>query len=144
MDLLNECWDKERLPTDFEEAHVITIYKKGDLENPGNYRPISLLNSLYKVYAAIIKHRLSDCLEDKISPTQSGFIAKRSTIQPIFATRRIQDVAEKSGEQCILTFLDWEKAFDKADQQKMLVAISRLNLPQKINKILASFYICPR
>ena len=48
-DIINQCMDEEKLPTDLEFADVVTLYKKGNVEDPSNYRPISLLQSLYKI-----------------------------------------------------------------------------------------------
>ena len=39
----------------FLNAQVVSIFKKGDTENIANYRPISLLNAIYKVFAEIIR-----------------------------------------------------------------------------------------
>ena len=52
LEILNNCWEAEILPTSLELAEVVTLYKKGNVEDPGNYRPISLLQSLYKLYAS--------------------------------------------------------------------------------------------
>ncbi len=61
---------------------------------------------------------ISTASTSHIQQTQYGFRAKRSTAQPLYIARRLQDLAEESGENMILVFLDWEKAFDKVDQQK--------------------------
>ena len=59
----------------------------------------------------------------------------KKTSQPLFS--------EAAGEKMILLFLDWEKAFDKVDQHELLNAISRLNIPEKIMRILKGFYMNP-
>ena len=51
LDLLNECWAAEVMPSNLELTDVITLYKKGNVEDPPNYRPISLLNVFYKLFA---------------------------------------------------------------------------------------------
>ena len=43
-----------------------------------------------------------------------------------------------------MVFLDWEKAFDKVDQEKMVEAMGRLGLPERMLSILASFYNNPQ
>ena len=47
--------------------------QKGDTDNAANYRPISLLSSLYKIYMMMIRQRMQDAIDDKLSPTQYGF-----------------------------------------------------------------------
>ena len=56
----------------------------------------------------------------------------------------MQDQAEQSKEKLFLVFLGWEKAFDKVDQVKLLEAMKRLGLPEKMIKTLASFYVNPQ
>ena len=63
MDILNCLRDNEWFPETMEEANVVTLYKKGNVEDPANYRPISLLQTIYKIYAGIIKNRLADGLD---------------------------------------------------------------------------------
>ena len=63
------------MPEQMELADVVTLYKKGNVEDPGNYRPISLLQSLYKIYASMIQMRLAKEMEEKIWSTQYGFRA---------------------------------------------------------------------
>ena len=132
------------MPDELELAELVTLYKKGNVENPANYRPISLLNTLYKIYASIIQIRLATGLDDVLWETQYGFRKKRSTSQPLFITRRLQDHAECTGDKLFMVFLDWEKAFDKVDQEKLIEAMERLNIPKKLVAILRTFYINPR
>ena len=124
-------WELEEIPTEGEIARIVSIYKKGDTEKPENYRPISFLQSLYKIYASLIQKRLSKALDERIWYTQYGFRAKKSTSQPIHIIRRLQDYAEASGDPLILLFLDWEEAFDKIDQEILIQAIDRFNIPEK-------------
>ena len=63
---LNALWRAKLVPDDFTQAHIASLYKKGDHENPENYRPISLLNVSYKIYAYILKSRLAMALEEHL------------------------------------------------------------------------------
>ena len=71
-------------------TRVVPIYKKGDTDEPSNYRPISLLNSFYKIYMIVIRKRLQTVLEDVLTRTQYGFRPSRSTSHALFLTRRMQ------------------------------------------------------
>ena len=96
------------MPDEMELAELVTLYKKGNVEDPANYRPIALLNTLYKLYASIIQVRLSQGLDASLClwETQYGFRKKRSTSQPLFVTRRLQDQAECTGDKLFMVFLD--------------------------------------
>ena len=49
LELLNDCWNKETLTKDMNDAKLTIIYKKGSTDLPQNYRPIALLNVVYKL-----------------------------------------------------------------------------------------------
>jgi hypothetical protein len=65
------------MPTEQLEARVTLIHKKGKTDQYENYRPISLLNTLYQIFAALIQKRLAKGT-DKLQ-TQYGFRKDRST-----------------------------------------------------------------
>ena len=51
----NDFWRHKYVPDDFTRAQIASIYKKGDPHNPENCRPISLLNTSYKMVAYILR-----------------------------------------------------------------------------------------
>jgi len=67
------------------------LYKNGDRLDCTNYRPITLLNVAYKIFATILNQRLVDVVETKSGDYQSGFRPKRSTIDNIFMVRQIME-----------------------------------------------------
>ena len=70
-----------------------------------------------------------------------GFRANRSTAQALFIARRIQDLAEEAGhDNTILVFLDWEKAFDKVDQDRMIEALKRIGIPNDMYDAIRALY----
>ena len=58
LQILNDCWNKEIIPNLMERAELVTVYKKGNVEDPANYRPIAVVNTMYKIYASIMQKRL--------------------------------------------------------------------------------------
>ena len=51
---------KGKLPPHFLEGDVAMLYKKGDREDPRNYRPITLLNTDYKIFTRILAKRMEE------------------------------------------------------------------------------------
>ena len=89
LELYNEIWEAGEAPEEWKEAVIVTIYKgKGKDTDPANYRPISLLNAVYKVFAAMLQARLSKTHEGHIRATQYGFRAQRGAVHPLFILRR--------------------------------------------------------
>jgi hypothetical protein len=71
----NLCIDTGTLTQSFNSAGIRLIPKKGDVENIKNWRPISLLNCIYKVIAKALDNRLKKVNEIVLSRAQKGFTA---------------------------------------------------------------------
>ena len=69
LKLFNQWWLSATIPSESLTARVVLIYKKGDSSQFTNYRPISLLNSTYKIYASIIKTRLQEGIDHLLTPS---------------------------------------------------------------------------
>eukprot|EP00969_Alexandrium_andersonii_P104231 4600386-Alexandrium_andersonii.AAC.1 len=67
--LLGSWWTSEEVPAEVLRARVVFIFEKGDRSNLANYRPISLLSSLYKIFAAMVKNRLEAEVEKHLQRT---------------------------------------------------------------------------
>ena len=88
-------WSTENIPTDLINPNITILCKKGDRSHCGNYRGISLLSVVGKVFANIILQRLKNLVELIYAQSQSGYRSGRSTIDGIFTLRQLM---EKSRE----------------------------------------------
>jgi hypothetical protein len=141
-DFCNKCWEEEDFPMDWCCADVVALFKKGCIEDPDNYRPISLVCVAYKIFAALVLARLQDGgIEDRLTKSQFGFRRKRGTNDGIFAVRRHIDLAlaQRYGSKGILA-LDWKKAFDSISPEALNVALNRFGLPAKLQRIVEQLY----
>jgi sorting nexin-29 len=80
-------WNNEQLPQKWNEEITCPVYKKGDRLNCNNYRPITLLNLAYKIFAILLNKRLMENIENKLDDNQMWFHPNRSTIDNIFIVR---------------------------------------------------------
>ena len=144
LNLINFWWDQSIFPVEKLKAHIASIYKKGDPKKQENYRPISLLNSIYKLYAGMIQIRLADGIDGHLQQTQYGFRKARSTSTPLACVRRLLEKAEASQDPMFLVFLDWEKAFDRVKQDKLFEALERMNIPSHFVNVIRSLYNNPQ
>ena len=85
------CSDEAELPQDFNDAKIVTIFKKGDRSQCGNYRGISLLSTAGKMLAKVLLSRLQLAANKILPESQCGFIANRSTIDANFTPRQLQE-----------------------------------------------------
>jgi hypothetical protein len=99
------------------------IYKgKGDKRDPADYRGISLLSTLSKVYTGVLVRRLNDWIEKRgtISECQMGLRKGRRTVDNIFILRTTVDkyLSQKRGKENWL-FVDVQKAFNKVVREAL-------------------------
>ena len=82
-----EAWKTREWPTLWTQSLVITLPKKGNLQQCQNYRTLSLISHPSKVMLKIILKRLKLLAEKIIAEEQAGFRAGRSTTEQIFYLR---------------------------------------------------------
>ena len=75
----NNCVDKGLFLDDLKHADVTPIYKNKDKSDKTNYRPVSVLPNISKIYEKIIYNQLYDYFDDILSPSQCGFRKGQST-----------------------------------------------------------------
>ena len=86
--------------------------KKATQSSPKHYRPILLLNSSYNILTKFLQKRIADATDQFVSDTQFGFRRGKSTSEPLFCLRRLQDPAEAGHQNIILyDFLRLGKGF---------------------------------
>ena len=71
--LILNIWKYEKIPEEWTEAIIIPLLKKGDRQDFSNYRGISLLNTVYKIFSKLIQQRLRPYTENIIKEHQAGF-----------------------------------------------------------------------
>lgn len=123
VDLLTQIWRDGDIPEDWKKSVIVPLYKKGDQEEVGNYRGISLLCIAYKIYAEILRGRLERETEEKrlLPETQCGFRKGLSTMNNIFVLNHVvqREVADKKGRRVSTLLADLKAAFDKIDRQTL-------------------------
>lgn len=144
LNILNQWWRDEELPPDTLQSRIVMIFKKGNPSDLGNYRSISLLNTMYKIFAGVIQNRLAGKLDKHLQRTQYGFRKRKRTVNAIQSIRRIIDKGESTGTKTLMVLIDWEKAFDKADQKGLLIALERMNVCGKILNLIRALYNKPQ
>ena len=84
--LFNIVSDKDIFPDAWLIGIIRPIYKNGDIANPENYKPISLLGCLRKLFTAILNKLITLFLEtnEQLSEAQAGFRKDHSTVDYIF------------------------------------------------------------
>ena len=144
LSFFNKCWAEASFPDQWRESTVVGIFKKGRADDPANYRPISLLGTAYKLFSKMVANRLLEGLEDRLRSTQYGFRRGRSTTEPMFILRRMQDLVHAKKNRALhLVFLDWSKAFDKVDTRCLPTVLRRFGVPEKMIQVIEALVESP-
>ena len=131
------------IPKQWKESRTISIHKKGSTDDLGNFRPISLLPTMYKIFSAIISQRLSRVAVEKgwISPSQKGFLPGVQGIQE--HTQLLQTVVEESkatSSNMSMAWLDLANAFGSIHHAILKQLLQSLPIPANLQKILMDTY----
>ena len=121
------------------------IYKNGNKTSPENYRGISLISSLCKIFNGILTKRLQSWCEDNqvIDESQAGFRKKYSTIDNIFSLQSVvQKYLSREGGRFYCIFIDFRRAFDSINHEKLWDSLKRkgINSEGKFIKIFQSMH----
>ena len=93
---------------------LISIIPKGNKDKRylNNWRPICLLNSLYKIISGTLAERIKPNLDQIIHPDQKGFVSGRYIGEVVRTTYDIIQYAKDNDKSGMLILIDFEKAFD--------------------------------
>ena len=125
--LFNLSMSKGIFPHEWKLARVTPIFKKGTKSDPGNYRPISVIPVVAKIFERLVHNQLYGYLLEHniLSNCQSGFRTRHSTETALLeATDHWYYGIDKGNVNAVL-FLDLKKAFDTVDHK---ILVSKLKL----------------
>ena len=129
-DLFNYSLSSGRVPTIWKQANITPIYKKDDPSDVTNYRPISLLSTIGKVFEKIIhKHVFNFFRENNIlTRLQSGFVPGDSTVNQLVDIYNTFCKAMDEGKEVRAIFCDVSKAFDRVWHKGLLYKLSSVGI----------------
>lgn len=123
--VLNERLSLGILSDTQREGLLRLVYKKDDRRLAKNWRPISLLNTDYKLAAKVITERLKTVIASIVHQDQTCGVPGRTIFSNLQLGRDVLDMIDKTYEAGILVTLDQEKAFDRVDHDFLLRTLSK-------------------
>jgi hypothetical protein len=125
--------------THVNKGMITLIPKLGDRSRLNNWRPITLLGSIYKILAKTLARRIQADLTEVIRPNQTGFVEGQSILDNVFLAQESLGWAEESDQDLVL-LLDFEKAFDKIECGFLFKALDKLGFSPTWVSWVASLY----
>lgn len=143
LKMYNRILEEETIPSNWTNTKLCLIYKKGDPNLPENYRGISLLNNILKIFTNIMNNRLLGWEEEnKIIPEeQFGFRKGRGcqdAIYTLYACIGINIRLKKRKVYAI--FVDFQRAFDSIPHDPLWQKISKMGVSSKFIRTFKHLY----
>ena len=150
--MLQNLWEAEKVPPSFKETVLRPFLKdpEGSPTDPSNYRPVSLLNVIMKIYEHIIKERLVRVLEKNkyFSKMQAAYRKRRATvdhllvIQELFYLYRYKKSQGVAKAKCplYLGLMDLAKAFDTVPRDLLFRKLWVAGIRGKMYRVIKDLY----
>lgn len=123
------------IPAEWRVSHMILLFKAGDKNDIGNYRPITLVDAVYKIYSTILTKRLTHFLETNafLHHSQCAFRPDRGTAHKLWAIHAFLAAAKGNRKEAHLVSIDLKKAYDSVEHWIIEDALGPqgLNVPER-------------
>jgi len=129
MRFLVELHRNGRLAKGINSTFIALIPKVDNPHRLNDFRPISLVGSMYKILAKVLANRLRSVIGLVISDAQSAFIKGRQILDGILVANEIVDEARKSHKDLLLFKVDFEKAYDSVDWGYLEEVMYKMGFP---------------
>ena len=140
--IINQCLTTGIFPNKLKIAKVVPVFKKGDNELLNNYRPISVLPSISKIFETVIYNQLYDYLQEHhvITNSQYGFRKKHST--EYTAIELVDRIMEKLDRNKVPfnIYIDLSKAFDMIDHNILLFKLHHYGIRNGALNLLKNYF----
>ena len=143
LNLFNKVFNLGAYPKTWSFSIICPIYKNGDRSKTDNYRGISLLSVVSKVFSNILYKRLYNWIEKngKISNEQAGFRRNFSTIDHIFTlVSLIRHRMQTNKGKVYVAFIDYHKAFDNVNKENIWKKLKEIGVSTKLLNMLKAMY----
>ena len=113
--LFNTVFDSGIIPSAWLEGIIRPIYKnKGDIKNVENFRPITILSCLGKLFTSMLNKRLTEFVDknNELSENQAGFRKGYGTTDHIFVLNSLIEIMKKTKQKLFCAFIYFSQAFD--------------------------------
>ena len=142
--LFNSILTHGSYPSNWKKAYLSPVHKGGTLDNPNNYRGISILSCAGKLFSTILTKRLDDFLKDNalINAVQIGFTKKARTADHMFVLRTL--IEKYTKDKCgklFACFLDFRKAFDTVIHAIMLYKLLKNGIAGNFYNVIKNMYV---
>ena len=135
--ICQQIWKPQQWPQDWKRSVFISIPKKGNAKKCSNYRTIALISHASKVMLKILQARLQQYMSCDLPGVQTGFRKGRGTRDQI---ANICWKAREFQKNIYFSFVDYAKAFDCVDHNKLWKILQEMEIPEHLTCLLRNLY----
>ena len=128
------------MPEQWKQGLICKIPKKGNLQQCGNWRGVTLLPIASKVMGKILISRIQDGVGHRLRKEQAGFRSGRGTVEQIFILRNILEQVDEWNATMYFHFVDFEKAFDSVHRDSLWRIMKAYGIPDKLIGLVKALY----
>ena len=141
LDLYNEVIKPDAsIPETWKRSTISVIFKSGAVDLPLNYRPITIIPLLYKLFARLLYSRLAPFLDKAQPPDQAGFRPGYSAVDHLFTFGLLDEKCHELNINLWTAALDFKKAFDTVEHDAMSKALTLQGVPKAYVTLLCEMY----
>ena len=138
--ICQQIWKTQQWPQDWKRSVFIPNPKKGNAKECSNYRTIALISHASKVVLKILQVRLQQYMNDELPDVQAGFRIGRGTRDQIANICWIIEKAREFQKNFYFCFIDYAKAFDCVDHNKLWKILKEMGTPDHLTCLLRNLY----
>ena len=129
--LLNTCMRQGKISDEWRTGLIIPIWKrKGDVQDPGKYRGITLLSHIMKLLERILDGRIRKRVEQELGEEQRGFRKGTGKTDGMFALRQMVEKRLGMQGKMAVCFVDLEKAHDTVPREMEKATVRWMGVPE--------------
>ena len=139
--ICQQIWKTQQWLQDWKRPVFIPISKKGNAKEFSNFCTITLISHASKVILKILQARLQQYVNRELPDVQAGFRKGRGTRDQIANICWIIEKARESQKNIYFCFIDYSKAFDCVDHNKLWKVLKEMGIPGHLTCLLRNLYI---
>ena len=138
--ICQQIWKTQQWPQDWKRSAFIPISKKGNAKECSNYCTIALISHTSKVMLKILQARLQQYMNRELPDVQAGFRKGRGTRDQIANICWIIGKAREFQKIIYFCFIDYAKAFDCVDHNKLWKILQEMGIQEHLTYLLRNLY----
>ena len=135
-----QIWKTQQWTQDWKRPFFIPIPKKGNPKECSNYRTIALISHASKVMLKILQARLQQYVNQELPDVQAGFRKGRETRDQVANIHWIIEKAREFQKNIYFCFIEYAKAFDCVDHNKLWKILKEMGIPDHLTCLLRNLY----